>query len=60
MIVFTVIYFLVLIGFANAFFILAHNLDTDDQAALFNGNPFSAIIYAFRAGLGDFNTVPFD
>ena len=60
MIVFTVIYFMVLIGFANAFFILAYNLDADDQVALFNGSPFNAILYTFRAGLGDFNTAPFD
>ena len=60
MIVFTVIYFIAIFGFANAFFILAYNLEGEHENEMFKNSPFMAIIYTYRAGLGDFNTDEFD
>jgi len=60
MFVFLVIYFIAIIGFADAFYILAYNLNTEENNEMFRNNFFLAIIYSYRTGLGDFVTDDFD
>jgi hypothetical protein len=60
MFVFTIIYFIAIIGFANAFYILAFNLTDDHTNSMFEQNFFKAILYSYRTGLGDFVTDAFD
>lgn len=60
MFVFTIIYFIAIFGFANSFFILAYNLEGEHENAMFMNNPLMAVVYTYRAGLGDFKTDDFE
>lgn len=60
MFVFTIIYFIAIVGFADAFFILAYNLNSNEENEMFDNNFLLAIIYSYRTGLGDFDTAAFE
>lgn len=46
---------LAMIGFGNAFYIMALNMKEEEDAYT-GGNFLMALIYSFRTGLGDFST----
>ena len=48
-----------MIGFGNAFYIMALNLNQDGDSFT-DGNFLMALIYSFRTGLGDFSTDGYD
>ena len=59
--IFLLFLLIAIIGFGNAFYILAVNLvevtrGEGEIPELFTGNFGLAFIYAYRAGLGDFST----
>ena len=54
---FVLVLFIACIGFANSFFILARS---DGDEPITGDNIFRAFIFAYRMGLGDFDTDGFE